>query len=196
MAEAADFKIGAKANCSDGFCGELRRVIIDPASQAITHLVIEPKHRREPGRLVPVDMVDATLGQIGLRCTIAEFDQLDVADEFDQVQGRGEGIPQPTGRAPMGVSRPARVVTHDVVPVGEVEVGRGARVHALDGEIGQVEGFVVDPGDYRVTHMLLQEGHFWGHKEVAIPISAVARADDGVRLNITKQQVEDLPPGG
>ena len=196
MAEAAEFTIGAKANCSDGFCGELRRVIIDPASQAITHLVIEPRHRHEPGRLVPIDMVDATLGEIGLRCTIAEFGQLDPADDLEQVVGRGAGIPDETGRAPMGVSHPLRAVTQDVVPLGEVEVGRGARVHALDGEIGQVEGFVVDPDDHRVTHVLLQEGHFWGRKEVAIPISAVARADDGVRLNITKQQVEDLPPAG
>jgi sporulation protein YlmC with PRC-barrel domain len=196
MAEAAEFTIGAKANCSDGFCGELRRVIIDPASQAITHLVIEPRHRHEPGRLVPIDMVDATLGEIGLRCTIAEFGQLDPADDLEQVVGRGAGIPDETGRAPMGVSHPLRAVTQDVVPLGEVEVGRGARVHALDGEIGQVEGFVVDPDDHRVTHVLLQEGHLWGRKEVAIPISAVARADDGVRLNITKQQVEDLPPAG
>jgi sporulation protein YlmC with PRC-barrel domain len=196
MAEATEFTIGAKANCSDGFCGELRRVIIDPAHQTITHLVIEPKHRGEPGRLVPIDLVDATLGEIGLRCTVAEFGQLDVADDLEQVQGVGAGIPDETGRAPMGVSRPARVVLQDVVPLGEVEVGKGARVHALDGEIGQVEGFVVDPDDHRVTHVLLQEGHFWGRKEVSIPISAVARADDGVRLNITKQQVEDLPPGG
>jgi sporulation protein YlmC with PRC-barrel domain len=196
MAEAAEFKIGAKANCSDGYCGELRRVIIDPADQAITHLVIEPRHRREPGRLVPVDLVDATLGEIGLRCTIAEFGQLDVADDWEQVQGRGAGVPDETGRPPMGVPSPSRIFVEDIVPLGEVEVGRGARVHAVDGEIGQVEGFVVDPDDHRVTHVLLQEGHFWGRKEVAIPISAVARAEDEVWLNITKQQVEDLPPGG
>jgi len=196
MAEAAEFKIGAPANCSDGFCGELRRVIIDPANQAITHLVIEPRHRSEPGRLVPVDLVDATLGQIGLRCTIAEFGQLDIADDWEQVQGRGAGVPDPTGRPPAGVPRPTRFVVQDIVPLGEVEVGRGARVHAVDGEIGQVEGFVVDPDNHRVTHVLLQEGHFWGRKEVTIPISAVARAQDEVWLNITKQQVEDLPPGG
>jgi sporulation protein YlmC with PRC-barrel domain len=196
MAEAAEFTIGAKANCSDGFCGELSRVIIDPGNNAITHLVIEPKHRREPGRLVPIDLVDATLGEIGLRCTIAEFSQLDPADDLEQVQGVGAGVPLEAGRTPMGVPHPSRVVLQDVVPLGEVEVGKGARVHALDGEIGQVEGFVVDPDDHRVTHVLLAEGHFWGRKEVAIPISAVARADDGVRLSITKQQVEDLPPGG
>ena len=31
-------------------------------------------------------------------------------------------------------------------------------------------------------------------KEVAIPISAVTGVDDGIQLNITKQQVKDLPP--
>jgi hypothetical protein len=45
-----------------------------------------------------------------------------------------------------------------------------------------------------VTHILLKEGHFWGHKQVAIPVSAVASVDDGVKLNITKKQVEELPP--
>jgi hypothetical protein len=34
----------------------------------------------------------------------------------------------------------------------------------------------------------------WGHKEVAIPISAVESVDAGIRLNITKKQVEALPP--
>jgi hypothetical protein len=45
-----------------------------------------------------------------------------------------------------------------------------------------------------VTHVLLQEGHLWGSKDVAIPIRAVTGVDDGIGLNITKQQVQDLPP--
>jgi hypothetical protein len=57
-----------------------------------------------------------------------------------------------------------------------------------------VHGFVVNPSDHQVTHILLQEGHIWGRKEVAIPISAVTGIDNGIRLNLTKQQVEDLPP--
>jgi len=57
-----------------------------------------------------------------------------------------------------------------------------------------VEGFQVDPGDHRVTHVLLREGHLWGRKEVAIPVSAVAKVDHGIWLNLTKKQVEDLPP--
>jgi hypothetical protein len=52
---------------------------------------------------------------------------------------------------------------------------------------------VVDPDDHHVTHVLLQEGHLWGRKEVAIPINAVTRVDSGIRLSITKQEVQDLP---
>jgi hypothetical protein len=56
-----------------------------------------------------------------------------------------------------------------------------------------VEGFLVDPGDHRVTHVLLQEGHLWGRKEVAIPMSAVTGVENGIRLSMTKKQIADLP---
>jgi len=75
-------------------------------------------------------------------------------------------------------------------------VAAGDPVHATDGEIGRVQGFLVDSGDHRVTHVLLREGHLWGRKEVAIPVSAVTGVEEGIRLNLTKKQVEDLPPAG
>ena len=78
--------------------------------------------------------------------------------------------------------------------MGEAQVRPGDRVHALDGEIGRVHGLVIDPRSHHVTHVLLAEGHLWGKKEVAIPIRSVTRVDEGIQLNITKQQVEDLPP--
>jgi sporulation protein YlmC with PRC-barrel domain len=84
-------------------------------------------------------------------------------------------------------------VTYDTVPLGEVAVRRGEHVHATDGHIGKVQGLVIDPQNHHVTHVLLQEGHFWGHKQVAIPISAVTGVDDGIRLKISKQDVQNLP---
>jgi sporulation protein YlmC with PRC-barrel domain len=213
MAEAEGFRIGAEASASDGVCGEVSRLVMDPVALTVTHLVIEPKHRRESGRLVPVHLVDTTTGQIRLRCTTAEFDELDPAEEIDQVEGLdyGGGYGQAeavqgyggmggigaTGMGiGMGVGHNTPVVVQDVVPLGEVDVQRGESVHALDGEIGKVQGFLVDPDDNRVTHVLLQEGHLWGRKEVSIPISAVTGVDAGIRLNITKKQVEDLPAAG
>ena len=67
-------------------------------------------------------------------------------------------------------------------------------VHASDGHIGQVEGLVIDPDSHRVTHVVLQEGHLWGRKDVAIPISTVTRVADHIEVSLSKQQVQDLPP--
>jgi hypothetical protein len=194
MAGEPQFTIGARASCTDGHCGEVRRLIIDPATETVTHLVIQTGHRHEPGRLVPMDMIDTAADEVRLRCTIAEFANLEPAEEREFVEGAGAGISGMPGGPPVGIPKPEKIVVQDVVPVGEIEVSPGDPVHALDGEIGQVQGFVVDPGDHRVTHVLLREGHLWDRKEVAIPVSAVTGVDAGIRLNLTKEQVEKLPP--
>jgi sporulation protein YlmC with PRC-barrel domain len=203
------FMIGAGVSCADGACGEVTRVVINPVTRKLTHLVVEPAGRRGLGRLVPLALVDATSGEIQLRCTIAEFEMLDPAEETQFVPGtKGYAAYGPEqvlswpwlslggtaavdGDSVAGVSE---TVTYDTVPLGEVAVRRGDRVHATDGEIGHVEGLVIDPRNHHVTHVLLQEGHLWGRKEVAIPISAVTRADDVIRLNLTKDEVRGLPP--
>ena len=42
MTEETQFAIGAKVRCSDGSCGEVRRLVIDPAPETVTHLVVQP----------------------------------------------------------------------------------------------------------------------------------------------------------
>lgn len=193
MAEEIQFAIGTKANCLDGPCGEVRRIIFDPGAGTVTHLVIGPEHGQQLSRLVPVDLVDTADGEIRLCCTTAEFDDLDPAEQREVTeQAHVEAAPA-TSTIYAAIPRPDRIIVKEVVPVGEARLEPGDHVHALDGEIGRVEGFLVDPSD-QVTHVLLKEGHLWGRKEVAIPVSAVTTAEDGIRLSMTKKQVEDLPP--
>ena len=208
MAETS-FAIGADARCTDGVCGKVSRVVVDPVARAVTHLMVEPRHWPGLGRLVPLDLVDAaTPKEVRLRCTRAEFDRLGFAEDtdfaprtrLDQFSGYsaeqmlmlpyysptgGEGMPQTRADEPTGA--------HGSLPPGEVGVRRNKRVYATDGEIGRVEGLVVDSGSHHVSHVLLQEGHVFGRREVAIPIGAVTGVVDGVQLNITKQQAENLP---
>ena len=191
MAEETAFVMGAKVSCADGPGGEVTRLIVDPATETVTHLVIEPKHRMGSGRLVPLDLVDSTADGIRLRCTEEEFGRLEAAEEMELVDNVIGDLYGPAGIAPS-----VQAVTQDVVPLGETDVERGEPVHALDGEIGRVHGCRVDPGDHRVTHVLLGEGHLWGRREVAIPASAVTKVENGIWLNLTKKQVEDLPPVG
>jgi sporulation protein YlmC with PRC-barrel domain len=192
---ATELRLGTKASCSDGECGEVRRAVLDPGTRTVTYLVIEHKHRPGSGRLVPVDLVDATGAEIRLRCTLAEFERLDPAEEVDIVQGDNDvGLVIGAAGSSMDVGHRTPTYVTDSVPPGEAEVVRHQGVHAVDGEIGKVDGFAVDPDDHKVTHVLLREGHLWGRKKVAIPISSVTAVDEGIRLDLTKQQVEDLPP--
>jgi sporulation protein YlmC with PRC-barrel domain len=205
MAQTTQFTIGADARCADGACGKVSSVVVDPVARAVTHLVID---RQGVPRLVPLDLIDATTGQIRLGCTLAEFDKLDPAEKTQFLPGSRHDIGYPPDQVltrpyygladRYNLPRQADMhITYDTLPLGEVAVRRGEHVHATDGTIGQVQGLVIDPGSRHVTHVLLQEGHLWGRKEVAIPISAVtAVGEDGVQLSITKQQVQNLPPVG
>jgi sporulation protein YlmC with PRC-barrel domain len=202
MAGITQFTIGSEARCTDGVCGEVIRVVVDPIARAVTHLIVEPRHRVGRGRLVPLDVVDATMGEVRLRCTLKAFEKLPFAEEAQFLPGPDDYVgyqPSQTLSWPyyglggaMGNSPPP--IIYDKVPLGEVTVGRGEQVHASDGDIGRVQGLVIDPDDYRVTHVLLQEGHLWGRKQVAIPISAVSGVIDGISLSMTKKEVQKLPP--
>jgi hypothetical protein len=205
------FTIGSDVSCSDGVCGELTGVVVDPLTVSLTHLIVVPRHHQEMApRLVPVDLVDPTADGVRLRCTTVEFRALKPAEERRFVPGApgqwSHGQDQmfslpfystsQTGlRVPMGMGLPGGRPSYvkDRVPKGEVKVARGEHVHATDGTIGRVKGLVVDPGDDHITHVLLDEGHLWGRRSIAIPIGAVTDVEHGVHLDLTKDEVRDLP---
>ena len=210
MADTVPFTIGAPANCTDGSCGHLTRVIVDPVARALTHLVVRPQlGQGVVDRLVPIEMAEGAPGEVRLSCTRAEFEQLDPADETEFLPGGYGYVPYGPmeisawpyyglGSAAMNAEIAAaepHVVTHDAVPLNEIEIRRGDHVHATDGSIGRVQGLVIEPANHHVTHVLLQEGHLWGRKQVAIPIRAVSAVEpEGIRLTISRSEVEDLPP--
>jgi sporulation protein YlmC with PRC-barrel domain len=213
MSDTVQFRIGAQVSCADGPCGQVTRVVVDPVAQTVTHIAVEPAHRQGLARLVPVDRARLDTASpapdsIRLDCTIAEFEALDPAEETLFVPGtRGYDVYGPeqvlswpyyqlgdTVMFPDDEGKASETVTTDTVPRGEVAVQRGAHVHATDGPIGQVQGLVIDAGNDHVTHVLLQEGHLWGRKQVAIPIGMVTELGDDIGLSISKREVEDLPP--
>lgn len=208
MGDAVQVTIGARVRCQDGPCGRVTHVVVDPVAGELTHLVVEPDQRQGLGRLVPLDLVDASSGEITLGCTLAEFERLDPAEQTQFIPGSaGYAAYGPEqvlawpyygagGESVAGETLPStsQTVTYDSIPAGEVAIRRGMRVQATDGLIGHVHGLVLDRRDRRVTHVLLQEGHLLARKEVAIPVSVVTGVGDNVELSIGRQQVQDLPP--
>ncbi len=199
------FTIGTAATCSDGPCGTVTRVVVDPVARELTHVVVEPEHRSGLGRLVPLDMLEPGSDPLGVRCTLAEFDALPSAEETDFLPG-GSGYDAYQaheayywpyfgleGGADPRLALASAIETRDLLPRGEVGIRRGETVHASDGEIGMVEGLVIDSTHGHVSHVLLQEGHLWGRKDVAIPIASVSTIEGGITVSLTKQEIEGLP---
>jgi sporulation protein YlmC with PRC-barrel domain len=200
------FRLGSAVVGRDGALGELTRIVIDPATSEVTHLVVKPRFHRH-GRLVPVRLVAAgSTHEIALSVSASEFKVLDPAEEA----ALPEESPADWGAPPMppqaevitggGVgggyefgSTGVRAVMRDRVPAGEIEILHGDHVHATDGRVGTVAGLVVDPSDDHVTHILVDEGHL-RHRRIAVPLSAVRDVSDVLHLSITKSEVEALPP--
>ncbi len=203
MSDRVQLTFGVDVTDSDGTCGILSRVIIDPATRALTHLVVEPRHGQGAGRLAPIDLAVWTDDDLHLRCSRKDFVGLDEADErflptgddttakplalpsvllggiSGSILGAGRGDPHP--------------ITSEVLPVGEAEVRGGDHVYASDGAIGNIRGLMMAASDHQLTHVLLAEGHIFGKREVVIPANAVSGVGDGVVLSLTMSQVRDLP---
>jgi hypothetical protein len=202
--------IGAAAACRDGFPGELKGLVVEPAARTVTHLVIEPERGHGPGkglaRLVPLDHADATAEPILLRYTEAEFKDLDPAEEtLGEFVAGYEGPVQllPAGEGWRGAGDPVadgetipqirELETIDLVPDAEVEETPKDHVHATDGDVGPFHGLRVDPDTGQIRDVLLKR-HPWGHAELAIPIARVSGFGEGVQLSITKHEVRALVP--
>ena len=78
-------------------------------------------------------------------------------------------------------------------PLGELAVQRGSRVRAIDGKIGWIDKFLVDPSDGHITYLILRVGHPWCQKGAIIPASQIDRIEkDTVHLKLDKQRVKAL----
>ncbi|MFL6114378.1 MAG: hypothetical protein ACJ786_23910 [Catenulispora sp.] len=217
MQDTLEYVIGSRARCAGEECGEVAFVVVDPVAKKVTHLVVRPDDPDGKARLVPIHLVRSGPDGVDLNCTPARFEEFEPAVETRFLSGgtgqSGAGTPATGDRvlawpffglalspalsgAPGADTRGAPdVVTVERIPIGEVSVRRGERIHAADGEIGRVRGLVVVPPDSEVTHVLLDEGHLWGRKRVAIPIRDVTGIDDdGVAVRLTKDEIKDLPP--
>jgi len=188
----AQFMLGSEASCTDGACGVVERIVIDPRARKVTHLMVEPAGRVGLGRLVPVELVElamSTPAEVHLRCDVAAFEKFEHADAVKLAPDAGAVLFGYGGGRVV-----PRAVVEEMVPPGEKEVEEDETARASDGEIGHLHGLTADVDSHKVTALLFQVGHLWGRKVVAIPISAVIGFESDVRLNLSEQEVLDLPP--
>ena len=203
-----EIPLDAQVECTDGVCGRSLYVVINPIVDKVTHLVVKEDSSPSTEYIVPVDFVIDTTGDtIRLRCSKAELEKM---DPFVQTTFIAERVPETNysngGAGSYGMGSyfytpyviPEKTIYvpegNQQTPPGELAVRRGTRVKATDGYVGKVDEFVVNPENGNITHVVMREGHLWGKKDVAIPLSAMEELrEDTVFLKLDKAQIEALP---
>jgi hypothetical protein len=74
---------------------------------------------------------------------------------------------------------------------------KGYHIHASDGEIGQVAGFLIDDATWSIRYMIVNTSNWWmGHKVLVSPewIERVSWIDMSVKVALTRQSIKDAPP--
>jgi sporulation protein YlmC with PRC-barrel domain len=192
-----DVPIGAKVHCTDGICGYVTHAIVNPSTKEVTHMVVQEEDPQYRKIIVPLALVsESTPKQVHIRCKLDELSKL---ESFEEIKFALIEVPEYIGGAygmlPQEIVETRQIRSHsEHVPPGELALRRGAHVEATDGRVGQVDEFLVDPRDDKITHLVLRKGHLWGKRDVTIPVAEIDRIEeDTIHLKLDKHAVERLP---
>ena len=195
-----DIPINVDVLCAGEECGRSTYLVINPVNEHITHLVVAEKAFPNIERLVPVDKIFAsTPNSIQLRCNQTELSNMEAFEETDFIKaGQLEvslpyGVPYEVWPYAMYDAAPLSI-EHERIPTDEVAIHRGTTVRAIDGDVGKVDEFLIDPENDVITHLVLREGHLWEKKDVTIPVSEIDKiTEEVIYLKLDKESIEKLP---
>lgn len=199
-------EFGQPVNCTDGAYGELEDLLVDPSALRVMHLVVRPVNVPGKARLVPIELAEiGPEGAVKLRCTLDQARQLRPVHELATLGtdkapmdgtewdvGIREALPVPSYGAGAVVENTDIMLMYDRVPKGEIELRGESFARTVDGgDAGRVEGFLVD--GVQITHLVLQRGHFWRRRELAVPAADIASVTtDAVELRLSSEQLKSL----
>ncbi len=198
-----DIPIHAPVQCADGPGGHVDRIIVDPTTQKITHIVVREAGILGEAVMVPVnDITESSPGLVRTHLLRKQLEELPVFVEkryraTTPLFSRGFQL-YPIGGVMYWPYYPVNekdvITIESTIPKGELALSQHDKVEATDGHVGNIDEFLVDPRTDAITHLVLREGHLWGQKYVTIPVSQIARIEEGsVQLKLNKQEIAALP---
>jgi uncharacterized protein YrrD len=216
-----EFKQGANVYTSDGQkAGRLDRVVIDPMSKEVTHLVVTRGFLFRHDKVIPTDWVKSAAED---RVELSETEEsLEAAPEFTErhfvyaEEPRADRPPAegpsplywypPVGTDWWGYAGHVRrlgffshgtprytITSEHPLPADAVPVKEGAPVISSDNRrVGYVERIYAEPEEGRVTHIVVSDGPLLSEKKV-IPSFWISRVEqDQVHLAVDVDVLQRL----
>jgi uncharacterized protein YrrD len=198
--------------------GKINRVILDPETNEVTHVVVQKGWLLSEDKVVPLDMIRSTTDEkVRLSGNADDFNKLPPFEESHFVQTRSEDFPQavdsPYDLSPAYFWYPPIVypgyVAHSAtstpfppphlektrnIPEETIPLKEGANVISSDEKhVGDVERLFVDASSKKVTHFLITKGLFFKEHKL-IPVHWVKYVgEEKIHLLVASSLLERLP---
>lgn len=195
--------------------GSIDRVVIDPQSRTVTHLVAKKGHLFTSEKVIPVELVQplgedrVILNDVDHPDELADFEETyhvsaeGLLNDQDDRSGYARPVmwyPQPgipswgMGTYPMYPAPQVFVRTRRNIPEGAVPLEEGAQVVCRDGEkAGRVARIFSVPEDRRVTHMVISSGLIHKVQRLIPSVWIEQIQEDRVHLNVACDVIHGLP---
>jgi uncharacterized protein YrrD len=212
-----DLKEGTSVFTASGEeVGKINRFVLDPATNEVTHIVVQKGWLLPEDKVVPLRMISsATEERVVLNEDTGDFDQLPPFEETHYVElTEADTMPaeRPTSRyapayywyPPSGyIGYPAYglgyyswplVETQQNIPENTVPLQEGSNVISSDDEhVGDVERLFVDPDSNRATHFLISQGLLFKERKLVPAHWVRSVEEDKVHLAVPSRLLERLP---
>lgn len=197
-----NFNLGTKVQCTDGQCGNLSKLVIDPDNGHVTDIIVEKGFFLTTDSVLPITLIENVTDElIYLSISSQEISQYPTykVTEFEEPADI-PGQQQIGGVTPFGV----QTVTEPVVPMVKrkisqgIEAGRqvieaGMSVSNSEGVIGKVDRVIIDPITGKISHIVISRGLIVSNLTI-IPIAIVESIyNDGIFVIATDQEIEKFP---
>ncbi len=214
------FRDGATVYTADGEqVGSIQRVVIEPGTKEVTHLVVEKGLLFTEDKIVPMSLVGpATADRVTLREDAGDLERLpDFEETYFLSTEPGTQRPEPgPEQTALGIgsiywyppvesswppglydraAHPKYVKeTVQNIPEGTVALKEGSEVISSDEEhVGDIERIFTDALEDRVTHLLISQGLILKEKKL-VPVTWISNiAEEEVRLSVNSQFIENIP---
>ena len=212
--QASKLKIGSDVLCADKQkAGRLDRVVLDPRTGRVTHVVVRRDRSDANSALVPIDLVASEIeagDTIVLTLTKPDFDRLPAYDPAAHaISARGwqgantsyaagdvvfalGGNPSSLGNlVPRSEGRSAATLTQP-----SVDLSRATEVVCDDGPAGHVELLLLDPVRGAATHAVVRRA--WldlvPREDLVVPLAWARRiSSERIELAVSRADLDLLP---
>ena len=197
--------------------GKLVHIVVDPATNEITHLVAKKGMLIPNDKVIPISLVlEANEQWIKLLAFEGDFDDFEDYIEVYYVRAekmRAEELTDEESEkiVPLLAYPPAGMLGFGYMPViqypdekqakmlanipeGTVDLSEGAAVVGMDGErVGEVKELIYETRTEEITHLVISEGVLFSEEKL-IPVSWVTNYKrNQVQLVVVSDLVEQLP---